>query len=86
MKIHSDAFIRKEFDDSGILMRRSDGQVFYLNPVSVLICEALSESVDEATVIQHVRDHVKDAPESLDEDVRGFLAQLREAGLLLDEE
>lgn len=86
MKLHPEVFLRKEFDDTGILMRRSDGHVFYINPVSVLICEALASSVDEAAVIQHVRDHVKDAPENLADDVRAFLTQLRKAGLLVDGE
>ncbi|MCQ2396877.1 MAG: PqqD family peptide modification chaperone [Lentisphaeria bacterium] len=86
MKLHPDVFLRKEFDDSGILMRRSDGKVFYLNPISVLICEVLESNVDEATVIQHVRDHVKGVPENLADDVHAFLSQLRGAGLITEEE
>lgn len=86
MKLHPDVFLRKEFDDTGVLMRRTDAKFFYLNPISVLICEVLESDVDEAAVIQHVRDHVKDAPANLEDDVRAFLSQMRGAGLLAEEE
>ena len=86
MKLHPEVFLRKEFDDTGVLMRRTDGKFFYLNPISVLICEALESSVDEATVIQHVREHVRNAPENLADDVRAFLSQMRSAGLMAEED
>lgn len=83
MKINPDLVFRKEFDGTGILFNPENGNVFYLNQTSALICSCLEKDTDRESIIAVMREKISDIPDSLESDLDAFLAQLQEKGFLV---
>jgi Coenzyme PQQ synthesis protein D (PqqD) len=72
-------------DDRAVLVDPEGVEIIVLNPVGTLVWQALDGTRDQAEVVAHVLTQVTGATEQeVDRDVTRFLAELDEAGLLVD--
>lgn len=69
--------------DEAVVMSLAEGRVLGLNPMGALVW-SLVEERDEDGLVAAVVDRFATGTEAAREDVRGFLALLRERGLLVD--
>ena len=85
IKVNPLAVFREEFDNSAILFNPDNGDIFSLNPTGKVIWQALAEGCDEAAMLEKLAAACKDPlPESAAEDLREFIAALKEKGFVAD--
>lgn len=65
-----------------VLLHLESGAYHELNPVGALIWSLLDGERDAARIAEEVRLQVEDPPDDLEDEVSGFLADLRERGLI----
>ena len=87
IKVNPSAVFREEFDDSAILFNPDNGDIFSLNPTGKVIWKALAEGCADETEVLRKLAEACDAPlpESAADDVKEFIAALREKGFVADE-
>lgn len=67
----------------GVLFETSAEKVFALNPTAAAVLREINASgIDEATVIARVKDRFNDPEGTIERDVRAFIADLRQKGLI----
>jgi hypothetical protein len=71
-------------DDTLLMMSVERGQYFSLNPVATRIWELLEQPTTPAALVERLVGEYEVAPEECADQVAGFLAALRERGLLVD--
>jgi hypothetical protein len=69
--------------DEAVVMSLAEGRVLGLNPTGALVW-SLVEERDEDGLVAAVVERFATEPEAAREDVRGFVAVLRERGLVLE--
>jgi len=87
IKVNPSAVFREEFDNSAILFNPDNGDIFSLNATGRVIWKALVEGcTDEAAVLEKLA-AVCDAPlpASAANDLKEFIAALKEKGFVADE-
>ena len=85
IKVNPLAVFREEFDNSAILFNPDNGDIFSLNPTGKVIWQALAEGCDEAATLEKLAAACKDPlPASAAEDLREFIAALKEKGFVAD--
>jgi len=67
----------------GVLLHLESADYVQLNDVAARIWNAIDGSRDTDAVVAALRAQLPDAPATLEDDVRGFLATLRERGLVV---
>jgi hypothetical protein len=72
--------------DGGVLLDVEQGAMFSLNPVGARIIELLREGHDQLSLVGTISREFHVSPETVREDVAGFLRTLREQHLLTDAE
>ena len=85
IKVNPETVFREEFDNSAILFNPDSGDIFSLNPTGRVIWQALADGCDEAAVLQKLA-AACDAPlpDSAGDDLKEFIAQLKEMGFVAD--
>ncbi|WP_448192475.1 PqqD family peptide modification chaperone [Azospirillum sp. sgz301742] len=71
-------------DDTLLMMSVENGQYYGLNGVGTRIWELLEQPTTEVAVVERLLAEYEVTPDVCAEQVAGFLAGLRERGLLLD--
>jgi hypothetical protein len=66
----------------GVLLHLQTADYVRMNEVGALIWNAIDGVRDEGGVVAELRAQLPDAPPRLEDDVRGFIATLRERGLV----
>ena len=87
IKVNPSAVFREEFDNSAILFNPDNGDIFSLNATGKVIWKALAGGCsDEAAVLAKLAEAC-DAPlpESAADDVKEFIAALKDKGFVADE-
>jgi hypothetical protein len=67
----------------GVLLHLESADYVQLNEVAARVWNAIDGSRDEDGVVAALRAELPDAPAELEDDVRRFLATLRERGLVV---
>ncbi|MBQ7651130.1 MAG: PqqD family peptide modification chaperone [Victivallales bacterium] len=84
MNLNPNIVFRKEFDGTGLFYNPDNGQTFYLNKTSRIICEGLEQGLDNAGIIARFREKVDGVPDDIDKVIDEFIGQLRERGIVED--
>lgn len=85
LKINPTTVFREEFDNSAILFNPDSGDIFSLNPTGKVIWQALADGGDEAAVLKKLAEACQDPlPDSAADDLKEFIAQLKEKGFVAD--
>lgn len=72
--------------DQGAMLLHLDTDAYYtLNRLGTVIWHEIGEPVRLAELLHRIRDQVPEAPPSLEEDVKGFLVELADRGVILVE-
>ena len=66
----------------GVLLHLESADYVQLNDVAARVWNAIDGDRDEEAVVAAVRAQLPDAPDVLEDDVRRFIATLRERGLV----
>ena len=82
MTINPSIVFRKEFDGTGLLYNPDNGQTFYLNRTSRLICECIENGLDRDGIIEHFKAKVDGVPEDIDKVIDNFIEELRKRGIV----
>lgn len=85
IKVNPQAVFREEFDNTAILFNPDNGDIFSLNATGKVIWQALADGCDETATLEKLAAACKDPlPESAAEDLREFIAALKEKGFVAD--
>ncbi len=84
MVLNPNIVFRKEFDGTGLFYNPDNGQTFYLNKTSRIICECLEQGLDKESIIARFREKVDGVPENIGKVIDDFIGQLRERGIVED--
>ena len=85
MKVNPSAVFREEFDNSAILFNPDNGDIFSLNPTGKVIWKVLAAGGDEAAALAKLAEACDSPlPESAANDVKEFIAALKEKGFVAD--
>ena len=69
--------------EGGVLLHLETAQYHGVNPVGLLIWEALEDEATVREVVERVRARVKGAPPQLENDVIGFLSRVHDRDLVV---
>lgn len=80
----SDQVVSRELTpgEGAVLLHLETAQYFGLNPVGLLVWDALAEERTAGELVDHVRSRVADPPDRLEADVLAFLESARERGVV----
>ena len=84
MVLNPNIVFRKEFDGTGLFYNPDNGQTFYLNKTSRIICECLEQGLDKEGIIARFKEKVDGVPENIGKVIDDFIGQLRERGIVED--
>lgn len=73
--------VHRDLKDGAVLLNLDDGSYFEVNPVGLLIWDAIDED-NLAGVIERVRTAFVDAPPAVTDDVKAFMKALLTKGLI----
>ena len=65
----------------GVLFETRSEKVFTLNPTATAVVREIA-SGDEATIVARLRDRFADQGNAIEREVSGFIAELRQRGLI----
>jgi predicted Rdx family selenoprotein len=68
--------------DETVILHLGSGTYFGLDAVGTIVWERLQKGATPAVICAHVREVFADAPDTVEADVTGFLAQLLDAALI----
>jgi SynChlorMet cassette protein ScmD len=74
--------LREEFDDWAVLFDADTAAAVGTNPVGVVVWKLLDGRHDLEQIVAEVRRSFADVPETVADDVQGFLARLAEKGFV----
>ncbi len=80
-----DVVLQTEEDQWGILYNPNTDFSFGLNPVSAFIWEQMDEKIILEEIVTRVKNHFVNVSEEVEQDVVGFVSQLLEKGLAIQE-
>ena len=80
MRINPDIVMREEFDHWGVVFNPDNGEVFALNPTSVLIWLGLAEGLDKTAILTRMRERCESVPDTAAADLDEFIAALVDKG------
>jgi hypothetical protein len=81
----ADEVLFEIIDATAVLVDPAGRELFTLNPVGSLVWEALPEHGEPAALADHLLPKLTGvARDQLETDIRAFLDELREAGLVVD--
>lgn len=78
----ADQVVYRDLDEGGVLLHLGSGQYHGLNPMGSLTWGLIDGRRTVAEVLAAVRARAPRAPERLEDDVQGFLAGMRDRGLI----
>ena len=84
MNLNPNIVFRKEFDGTGLFYNPDNGQTFYLNKTSRIICECLEKGLDKEGIISSFKEKVDGVPEDIGKVIEDFIEQLRTRGIVED--
>ena len=73
---------REEFDDWAVLFNPDTGGAVGINPVGVAIWKLMNGERNLEEITTHVKEEFNDVPETVDEEVTDFVANLVESGFV----
>ncbi len=79
---NSDIVLREEFDDWAILFNPDTANAVGINPVGVATWKLLDGSRSVKQIIETVHNEFDETPESIDQEILGFIDQLTEYGFI----
>ena len=82
MVINPNIVFRKEFDGTGLFYNPDNGQTFYLNPTSRLICECIEKGLEKEGILSCLRERVDGLPDDIAKVVDDFIGKLVERGIV----
>lgn len=82
MLLNPNIVFRKEFDGTGLFYNPDNGQTFYLNRTSRLICECIEQGLDKDGIVAAFNEKVSGVPENIGKVIDDFIGQLRERGIV----
>lgn len=68
----------------GVLFETRSEKVYTLNPTAAAVVREITPGIDEHELLERVKAHFADDAGVVERDVRAYLAELREKGLLED--
>lgn len=68
----------------GVLFETRSEKVYTLNPTAAAVVREITPGIDEHELLERVKAHFLDDAGVVERDVRAYLAELREKGLLED--
>lgn len=68
----------------GVLFETRSEKVYSLNPTAAAVVREITPGIDEHELLERVKAHFADDAGVVERDVRAYLAELREKGLLED--
>lgn len=68
----------------GVLFETRSEKVYTLNPTAAAVVREITPGIDEHQLLERVKAHFADDAGVVERDVRAYLAELREKGLLED--
>jgi SynChlorMet cassette protein ScmD len=74
--------LREEFDDYALLYNPDKTEVFCLNPVGVFLWKRLDGRHSIEDLLKELRSGCKDLPEAAGEDLKAFIDDLSQRGLI----
>ena len=86
MVLNPNIVFRKEFDGTGLFYNPDNGQTFYLNKTSRIICECLEQGLGMDGIIARFKEKVDGVPENIGKVIDDFIGQLRERGIVEDKD
>lgn len=78
--------LREEFDDWAVLFDPDTGDGFGLNPISVFIWKRLDGKHTIQDIMKEIQEMCEDVPETAEQEVNDFLAELIKRGYVGFEE
>ncbi len=82
MVINPNIVFRKEFDGTGLFYNPDNGQTFYLNPTSRLICECIEKGLGKDGILSCLKEKVNGLPDDIAKVVDDFIGKLVERGIV----
>ena len=82
MGMNPNIVFRKEFDGTGLLYNTDNGQSFFLNQTSRLICECLEKGLGRAEILACLEEKVEGLPDDIGAVVDGFIQNLEDKGII----
>ena len=82
MVLNPNIVFRKEFDGTGLLYNPENGQTFYLNKTSRIICECIEQGLDREGILAAFKEKVDGVPDDIGKVIDEFVGQLRERGIV----
>jgi SynChlorMet cassette protein ScmD len=73
--------LREEFDDWALLFDPENGEVYGINPVSVLIWKHLDGHHTVDDIVEELKKTCDDLPQNVNEDISNFIDDLVKNGL-----
>jgi hypothetical protein len=80
----ADGVVFNRVGDELVLLDLNRGVYYGLDPIGARIWQLLSEGVEEAEIVERLREEYEAERETLAADLAGLIAELRGCGLLLD--
>ena len=77
-----DVIFREDFDDNAILFDSSTDKAFAINAMGALVWKALASKRTLKDITEIVRRDYENIPDNLEEDIKKFINQLIERGLV----
>jgi len=68
----------------GVLFETRSEKVYSLNPTAAAVVREIAPGVDEKAIVERVKARFIDAGGAIEAEVRAYLAELRQKGLLED--
>lgn len=84
MVLNPGIVFRKEFDGTGLFYNPENGQTFYLNKTSRLICECIEQGKDRDGIIACFKEKVDGVPDNICNVIDEFIGELRKRGIVED--
>ena len=77
--------LREEFDDWAVLFNPDTANAVGINPVGVAVWKMLDGEHDLTSIVSEVKEQFEEVPESVVEDLGGFIDNLAEQGFVGEE-
>lgn len=74
--------LREEFDDWAVLFNPETAEAVGINPVGVVIWKLMNGQLGIEEIMEEVRAHFADVPETAVEDIKAFVNALAERGFV----